>query len=256
MISKLAVIDFETTGQDPREHQVIEAAIVSVQVLPDGQLGDVVEKYESLNDPGYPIPEMITRLTGIDDSMVRGQKTDWMRFVGICSRANLLVAHNARFDRSFLEGQTSFRSRHWACSSSMIDWKSVHGMPCGHLKHLAWEHQYYPKPHRALADVETVIHLLRLPSRGLPSQTYFQEMYHCATRRHFLVSANDSPYDSKRALKENRFRWSSKSRVWWKVVPEDKMEKLELFLRQKVYMGEPKHTKIEVDPLDPAVDDT
>jgi DNA polymerase III subunit epsilon len=252
VINRIAVLDFETTGQDPRKSQVIEAAVALVGVTDDGRLGEVEEKYESFNDPGIPIPPLIERLTGINDDMVRGQRLDWARFVGVCDRAEILVAHNARFDRGFLEVHSGSRGKKWACSSSMIDWRTAHFMPCGHLKHLAWEHNHFPVAHRAMSDVDTVVHLLRLVSRGDENRTYFQEMISNLNRRHFLVAAVNSPFESKDVLKEQRFRWNVKKKVWWKIVSEDQMESLEAFLSQRVYAGNPQHTKTEVDPLEPS----
>jgi DNA polymerase-3 subunit epsilon len=247
----IAVLDFETTGQDPRKSEVIEGAVALVKIGEDGKVEGVVERYESFNEPGAPIPPFIEQLTGINDAMVKGHKIDWAAFNSLCDKAELLVAHNAKFDRGFLEVHSGAKGKRWACSSSMIEWRSTHRMPCGHLKHLAWEHNHFPVAHRAMSDVDTVVHLLGLPCRGKEGKTYGQEMLETFDHRHFLVSAVNSPFETKDILKDQRFRWNAKKRVWWRLVAEDQLPEVETFLSEQVYAGNPRHTKVEVDPLDP-----
>jgi DNA polymerase-3 subunit epsilon len=94
------VVDVETTGgQAGGSDRVTEVAAVHVD-------GDRIElAFHSLINPGRPIPWHITRLTGIDDAMVRGAP----RFEDIAGElaahlvGRVFVAHNARFDFSFLD---------------------------------------------------------------------------------------------------------------------------------------------------------
>ncbi len=98
----MAVVDFETTGLSPGEGaRAIEIAAVLVS-------GDrVVDSYSSLMNPGVSVPPEITQLTGITTKMVRSAPPaaavmkDVTRFVGDAA----LVAHNASFDRRFLEAE-------------------------------------------------------------------------------------------------------------------------------------------------------
>jgi DNA polymerase-3 subunit epsilon len=93
-----AVVDLETTGASAIYDRITEIAVVRVEG------GDVVDRYEQLVDPRVPIPPFITRLTGIDDRMVRGKPS--FGEVAPAVRAALgdlpLVAHNASFDEAFL----------------------------------------------------------------------------------------------------------------------------------------------------------
>ena len=96
------VVDVETTGGSPgTSDRVTEVAAVHV----DGP--SVTLAYSSLVNPERPIPWHITRLTGIDDAMVRGAPT--FRDVAGELAAHLVgrvfVAHNARFDFGFLDAE-------------------------------------------------------------------------------------------------------------------------------------------------------
>jgi len=97
-----AVVDVETTGMRARgPDRVTEIAVVHV----DGA-GTAVA-FESLIDPGRPIPPRITALTGIDDAMVKGAP----RFEDVADEVlaalagRVFVAHNARFDLSFVRAE-------------------------------------------------------------------------------------------------------------------------------------------------------
>jgi DNA polymerase III subunit epsilon len=95
-------VDVETTGGQPAgTDRVTELAVVTVEG------SEVTLAFHSLLDPGRPIPWHITRLTGIDDAMVRGQPTfaDVAGEVAAVLADRVFVAHNARFDFGFLSAE-------------------------------------------------------------------------------------------------------------------------------------------------------
>lgn len=94
-----AIIDIETTGLDPKKDKITEIAIV----LHDG-LG-ITEQFSTLIDPQRSIPQHISRITGINNEMVKGQP----RFFEVAkkildlTRDRIFVAHNVEFDFRFIE---------------------------------------------------------------------------------------------------------------------------------------------------------
>lgn len=98
MNQRLALVDLETTGADPRADRITEIGIVLV----DDNI--VVEEYCTLVDPGRFIPPGIETLTGITQSMVDGAPSFDDIALDVAARLNgrTLVAHNARFDYAFL----------------------------------------------------------------------------------------------------------------------------------------------------------
>jgi DNA polymerase-3 subunit epsilon len=80
-------------------------------------------RFHRLREPGKPVPREITALTGIDDAMVAGQTLDPAEVASFAAPAALMIAHNASFDRRFLERfSDTFSIKPWACSMSQIDW--------------------------------------------------------------------------------------------------------------------------------------
>ena len=93
------IIDIETTGLSKHRHKITEIGAAKVR---DGK---IVEQYQTLVNPGCHIPSFITKLTGINDDMVKDAPTiasvlpEFMAFLG----EDVFVAHNATFDFGFLD---------------------------------------------------------------------------------------------------------------------------------------------------------
>jgi len=93
------VFDLETTGLSPRGSRIVEIGAQRVEELA------CTDTFETLVDPGQPVPVAITALTGISPGDVRGAPREDLavrRFLGFAGDA-VLVAHNARFDMAFLD---------------------------------------------------------------------------------------------------------------------------------------------------------
>ncbi|UOQ77163.1 3'-5' exonuclease [Hymenobacter sp. 5516J-16] len=94
-----AIIDLETTGGQPAQDRITEIAIY----IHDGE--KVVDEFSTLLNPGRPIPFFITQLTGITDDMVRDAPKfhEVARRIVEITEGCVFVAHNVRFDYSFLK---------------------------------------------------------------------------------------------------------------------------------------------------------
>jgi DNA polymerase-3 subunit epsilon len=93
----VAVVDLETTGGNMYEDRVTEVALLRFE-------GGKITQHQWLVNPEQPISPFITRLTGIDNEMVAAAPT----FAELAPtllpllRGTLVVAHNSRFDYTFL----------------------------------------------------------------------------------------------------------------------------------------------------------
>ena len=62
-----------------------------------------MQSFGDLEDPGIPITPEITEITGITNEMVAGKRIDDAQVVELVSGACIVIAHNLKFDRPFLE---------------------------------------------------------------------------------------------------------------------------------------------------------
>ncbi|OGU56726.1 MAG: hypothetical protein A2V66_04655 [Ignavibacteria bacterium RBG_13_36_8] len=99
--AEYCVFDFETTGTSPRFSRVIEIGIVKIKNL------KIVDTYQRFIHPGMQIPKFITDLTGITNADIENAPffdeiiDEIIDFFG----ESILVAHNIRFDHSFLKSE-------------------------------------------------------------------------------------------------------------------------------------------------------
>ncbi len=96
--TEFVVFDLETTGAKAPPCRVTEIGAYRVRE------GQIVGEFQTLLNPGMPIPPFITALTGISDEMVRDAPLfsevvqTFLEFIG----DSVLVAHNSGFDMRFL----------------------------------------------------------------------------------------------------------------------------------------------------------
>jgi DNA polymerase III epsilon subunit-like protein len=101
--------------------------------------------------------------------MVAGQQIDPDEVSEFAGRADLVVAHNASFDRRFLERFCPpFCAKPWACSMAEIDW-AAEGFEGTKLAYLAAGFGFFFDRHRAANDCLAAVELLSqtLPRSGV-----------------------------------------------------------------------------------------
>jgi DNA polymerase-3 subunit epsilon len=98
---KMVLLDCETTGGRAKYHRVIEIGLL---VIENGQL---VETWQSFINPETIIPRHIQKLTGISPNMVENAPKfgEISELLQEKLKDRTLVAHNARFDYSFLKSE-------------------------------------------------------------------------------------------------------------------------------------------------------
>jgi len=158
----VVVLDFETTGLSPGQgDRAIEIGAVRIK---DGHIS---ERFSALMNPGFNVSSFIEQYTGISNAMLKQAlpcnevMADFVDFIG----DDNLVAHNASFDKRFLDAEIERLSAHYpgqfACSLLL----SRRLFPEAPNHKLATLVQYQNLPndgvvHRALADAEMTAALL------------------------------------------------------------------------------------------------
>ena len=150
----VVVFDFETTGLESKDRPTEVGAVLIEQ-------GQVIDKFQQLMNPGIRIPRIVEKKTGITNSMLQSAppcETVMCEFADFIKGHNL-VAHNASFDRRFLDAELNRIRREYsqeiACSR-LVAQKVYQDVPSYSLENLV-NHKKIPTNgvfHRALADAE------------------------------------------------------------------------------------------------------
>jgi len=228
-------IDVETTGLDREADRIIELAIQRFRFDDRGRIVQVGLPRVWREDPGIPIDPKITKLTGLAAEDVAGQEIDDTMAVDILSSADIIVAHNAAFDRPFVDRRLpAIAGRPWACSMAELDWLEL-GFEGRALAHLVSQCGWFYEGHRAENDILALLYLL---SYGLPDgETILAKLIACSERPTYRVNAIDAPFDAKDRLKSRGYRWDAALRFWWKSIGEQESDVERSWLLSDVYGG-------------------
>jgi DNA polymerase-3 subunit epsilon len=224
-IARVLVLDTETTGLDHSSCRIMELALLRVDInRRTGQPVGAVQVYDGLEDPGQPIPPEVQKITGIDSSMVAGQKLDEALIATMLDGVDLVVAHNAGFDRPFVEARLpAFTDKDWACSFADIDWKKL-GHGSSKLESLALANGWFYDAHRAETDCHALLAVLQadLPAEAQPADTADASvplnglalLLAAASQLRYRLQATGAPFDAKDTLRVRGYRWDAAAKVW------------------------------------------
>ena len=169
------VLDVETTGFSPYYDEIIELGMVLFTIgLPRIKI-TTIDQYSGLRQPGCKIHPRASLVNGITMSMVQGKSLDLERVESILEQAQLIIAHNAAFDKSFTERLIpSVLGKPWYCSMRGIDWYG-RGFYSKSLPYLLREHSIaVQRAHRAQDDAMACLKLIS--QRPSPDKPYILEM--------------------------------------------------------------------------------
>jgi DNA polymerase-3 subunit epsilon len=242
-------VDVETTGLDAATDAIIELAALPFEFDPkSGRIFRVDPALAWLEDPQRPIPSRVVELTGITDAMVAGQCIDDAAVAALLDRTVLVIAHNAGFDRAFLERRLPrFADAYWACSQRDIPWDDE-GVKSHSLEWIVYQQSaMFFDGHRADADCTAGVHVLatRLPRSGTPAMLALLESARAGSWR---VYAERSPFESKEALKRRRYRWDAERKTWWREISGLEKDAEAAWLAAEVYGatgGQPRWEKVD-----------
>ena len=222
-------LDVETTGLVPLEDEIISLAMVPFYFCGrTGRVLEVLPAFNRLREPSKPISDFITRLTGIDSAMVAGREIGLHEVIQFASQADIVIAHNASFDRKFCEAgfPGAFEHLPWTCSMGDCDY-GAEGIEGTKLCYLASGLGFFYGRHKALEDALAVIRIVGtpLPVSGTTPLSALLDAAVATTVRVWAVGAD---YTDKHVLKGRGYRWNSgedgRPKAWCRDVVEGELE--------------------------------
>jgi DNA polymerase III subunit epsilon len=211
----LGIVDCETTGLDADRHEMIELAVVTLEICDfTGDVIDVTRPIAWLEEPSMPLDEKIEALTGLNDSVLRGKKFNEDHILSVVDKCDGLIAHNAFFDQKFVSKRFPSIAHPWGCSAFDVDWADHGYKGSRSVEALVTDSGFFMShAHRAAADSWATACLLMMPGHdGRPIAAHLVERARKPTHR---LYAENAPFSAKDALKAAAYRWHPTRRCWW-----------------------------------------
>jgi DNA polymerase III subunit epsilon len=250
-------LDVETTGLSSDLDKIIQLSVVPFAYsLQSGRVGLISQPISYLEDPGRPIPAQITLITGITDQDVAGQKIDDKVVDEVLRQADICIAHNAGFDRQFLEKRyPDLKDKAFGCSMNDIPWLEETGVSSRSLEILQTQIcGNFFRAHDAVEDCLAGIDLIaKSIKEGKTGLSYVLEKI-----KHpgFRVKAVRAPFNFKDRLKARQYRWFAGSvnavKCWFKDLADIEVKAELEWLAENIYNpGRISANNIKVCPIDP-----
>lgn len=207
--------DTETTGLDSSDEIIDLGYIIFEMDKLSGKIISTRQTYSELNEPeNKVISKEITNLTGISPEMVVGKKIDWDEVQEDFDRVQLVIAHNARFDRGMLLKYLPVHEKFWMCSLFQIPWREM-GHFSSKQESLARDHGFFYEGHRALIDCQAALKILS--GEGWEDKSYLSYAQKDLKIKYKIIIAKNSQFHFKDALKEKGFRWyqNGNKKFWY-----------------------------------------
>jgi DNA polymerase-3 subunit epsilon len=242
----IALLDVETTSLDASTGSIIEIAIKLLWIDGEGNLLAHFPVFSWLEDPGHALDPVIARLTGLSDRQLAGKMIDDEAVGRLLERADLLVAHNARFDLQWILGRwPDLWEKPWACSCNEIPWQAL-GFEGRSQPFLLQQHNWFSRAHRAPDDVWALFCLLMQvrpdpesddgdgvgPGCGA-ERTHLQRLLFASDGETVRVEAVGAPFSKKDALRARGYSWDAHPlrKVWWRELLPEAVEAEQLWFQ-------------------------
>ena len=220
-IKKGIVLDVEATGLSIGHDDVIQLALLPFDYeVSSGKILNILKEdaFDGLREPRIPISKEASLVTGITNEMVINKKIDSKEVEKIINSSDLIVAHNASYDRPMVEQHWDcFKNISWACTFKSIDLLEE-GFSSAKLELLGMNYGWFYDGHDAFNDCEACLALL---SETLPKKdkTVFSVLREYAASPSFLIKAIDAPYSKRNILRRRGYKWRPadllNGKVWW-----------------------------------------
>lgn len=251
-VVKGVIVDTETTGFNQDSDKIIEIGLVAFEYAPESaQAYRVLDSYGCLEDPGILISAEITGITTITNEMVRGKRIDNARVEAIVEGASIVIAHNSKFDRPFLEQRFPvFENLPWGCSFSQVDWIGE-GLGARKLDYIAFQFGFFFDAHRAETDCMALLNILQqdLPKSG---NKVMKSLLDQLPQKDWTVYAINAAFETKDLLKGRGYQWDPVRKTWHQTVTGTEAITSEVaWLKEAIYDGRDVKLEFEVrDALD------
>ena len=229
----------ESTGLSLEDDEVVQLGMLPFSY--DAVSGKILsvhkgQAFVGLREASVPMSQEASLITGITDQDLVGKKIDQAEVERIVAGADVVIAHNAAFDRPMVEKVWQcFEAKPWACTLADVDWLSE-GFAAGKLDYLGLQFGWFYDGHDALTDCEACLALLTqpLPKTGHLVMNVLRES---AKQQKHIVRAINADFEKKEQLKRRRYHWRANDpqfgKFWWTITGD--LARESAWLRDEIY---------------------
>ena len=218
-IRYVCLLDTETTSLEPPPiGKTVEVAVM----LFDVRHAQAVASFASLIRSDSNEAQSVNGIPAEMLSDLQDPELVWRAVRWVIGRADIVIAHNAEFDRKFVPDL----GKPWVCSENDIQWPGrARG---GSLAHLALSLGLgVASAHRAAADVDTLARIFtRLAEMGHALEPILIRAMRPKVMCHSLA-----PFEKKDEVKAAGFRWDPDGKMWWRRMPLEDTKELSFKVR-------------------------
>lgn len=199
----VTLIDSETTGLDPHQHEVIGLGLLCLRVgREDGSVLGVVDSAFEWQEPAH-YTEQVQRVTRLPAHHLAGRRFDRSRIEALIAQSDLVVAHHAAFEWAFLAPLfPALADLSWACSLRDIDWAGSEGIARPSIDGLLAAFALGPSDQTPEGDCHALARILarRLPGSGVSGFRRLLMASACVTVCCALPDPSEATRDALRRL--------------------------------------------------------
>ncbi|WP_242416525.1 DNA polymerase III subunit epsilon [Sphingomonas panni] len=223
-----------TTGSDHLQHALSELSMQCFRADASGRITHAGPAFSWLGDTGEHVPG-IGKRTCHDEFAVAGRRICEAEATSLILDADFVVAHDAGFDRPFVEKRLPLAAgRPWICSMRDVDWGAF-GFDGTGLRGLLAQMGWFYGTSNADADVSALLRLLdHAPETG---PTVLARAIATAASPGWIVEAHHAPLGAGDLLRTRGYRWDATRRRWWTEVPTEAFDEEVEWASLNVYAG-------------------
>lgn len=207
------VLDTETDSLDPKTGRIVEVAVC----LYDLKLATPIASFAALARGDSNAAEHVNGISVASLAEAFEQERLWVAVCDLMANADVVLAHNAAFDQSFVEACEGFKNV-WRYGSPIVPWVCT-------LNHVTWPGHRSRNDltslalslgvpvvaaHRAATDVDILVRVLtRVASMGVDLQKLIGDAMQPRVKIQALVS-----FEMKDRAKAAGFNWEPSTKRW------------------------------------------
>ena len=217
-VGRGVLLDCETTHADAATAEPVQIGVVTFAFDWDtGQILSINQGASAYHEPTQRISDEATRVHNLTLDDVRGSNAaDTLRWLATYP-ADVVLAHNAAFDRPIIERVVKLPRAAWGCTMQDVPWKEL-GYSSTALRVLLAEHANHYMPHGqqhdALLDAMATLMVLSVPTALQWGRWSLADIMQHTRATSYTVSAHGAAFDSKDLLKARGYQWDAPAKVW------------------------------------------